>query len=187
MCACRWALASIIYNDPRRFGFMTLCDTTALAAHPHFAGMGVEPLPGALTPPLLAKALSGKVTSLKAALLDQRIIAGLGNIYVCEALWRARLSPKRLAGTLVRRDGSPSKRLVVLTEMILQVIQDAIAAGGSSLRDYVTADGSLGRFQHTFAVYGREDHPCPRETCDGVVERIVQTGRSTFWCPRCQK
>ncbi|MCF3935509.1 bifunctional DNA-formamidopyrimidine glycosylase/DNA-(apurinic or apyrimidinic site) lyase [Acuticoccus sp. M5D2P5] len=177
----------IIYNDPRRFGFMTLAVTADLDAHPYFAHLGMEPMPGALTADRLAAALAGKAAPLKAALLDQRVIAGLGNIYVCEALWRARLSPKRLAGSIVRRDGSAGDRVARLTAAILSVIEEAILAGGSSLRDYVAADGSLGRFQHTFAVYGREGEPCPRPACDGVVKRIVQSGRSTFYCPQCQR
>ena len=179
--------ATIIYNDPRRFGFMTLADTALLDQHPYFAHLGAEPVAGGVTAGSLAKALAGKKTPLKAALLDQRVIAGLGNIYVCEALWRAKLSPRRLAGTLVRQDGRPGAALVRLTAAIVTVIEEAIAAGGSSLRDYVAADGSLGRFQHTFAVYGREEDPCPRPACDGTVARIVQGGRSTFFCPQCQR
>ena len=179
--------STIIYNDPRRFGFMTLADTALLDQHPFFAHLGVEPMAGLLTAEGLAAAMAGKKTPLKAALLDQRVIAGLGNIYVCEALWRARLSPRRLAGTLVRKDGGPTERLVRMTAHIIAVIEDAIAAGGSSLRDYVAADGSLGRFQHTFAVYGREGDPCARADCGGVVGRIVQGGRSTFYCPSCQR
>ncbi|MEM8663066.1 MAG: zinc finger domain-containing protein, partial [Pseudomonadota bacterium] len=141
----------------------------------------------ALDAQMLADAFAGKVAPLKAALLDQRIIAGLGNIYVCEALWRARLSPRRGAGSLVLRNGRPSARLITLTAAIIEVIGDAIEAGGSSLRDYVAADGSLGRFQHSFAVYGREGDPCQRNTCSGVVTRIVQSNRSTFFCPGCQR
>lgn len=179
--------AEIIYNDPRRFGFMTLVEDGGLASHPYFVALGVEPVAGALTAEGLAAALKGKKTPLKAALLDQRVIAGLGNIYVCEALWRARLSPRRLAHTLVKANGGPTARLVLLVASILDVIAEAIEAGGSSLRDYVAADGSLGRFQHTFAVYGREGDPCPRATCSGVVTRIVQSGRSTFFCPVCQR
>ncbi|MBJ3777643.1 bifunctional DNA-formamidopyrimidine glycosylase/DNA-(apurinic or apyrimidinic site) lyase [Acuticoccus mangrovi] len=177
----------IVYNDPRRFGFMTLADAATLEAHPYFAHLGVEPMPGALTADGLAAALAGKMTPLKAALLDQHIIAGLGNIYVCEALWRARLSPRRMAGSIVRRDGTAGDRVSRLVAAILAVIEEAIAAGGSSLRDYVAADGSLGRFQHTFAVYGREGEPCARNSCSGVVTRIVQSGRSTFFCPTCQR
>ncbi|MEM0906402.1 MAG: bifunctional DNA-formamidopyrimidine glycosylase/DNA-(apurinic or apyrimidinic site) lyase [Pseudomonadota bacterium] len=185
----RMALSSaeLIYNDPRRFGFMTLGETATLAAHPYFAHLGMEPLKGALTAERLAAAIDGKAAPLKAALLDQRVIAGLGNIYVCEALWRAKLSPRRQAGTIVRQTGAPTARAIALTEAILSVIEDAIKAGGSSLRDYVAADGSLGRFQHTFAAYGREDAPCPRPRCSGAITRIVQSNRSTFYCPRCQR
>ncbi|MEM6849136.1 MAG: bifunctional DNA-formamidopyrimidine glycosylase/DNA-(apurinic or apyrimidinic site) lyase [Pseudomonadota bacterium] len=179
---------TVIYNDPRRFGFMTLAPTAELEAHPYFEHLGVEPAAGALTPDHLASALAGKNTPLKAALLDQRIIAGLGNIYVCEALWRARLSPRRLAGTVPRRDGTAGERVVRLTDAIIEVIGDAIEAGGSSLNDYVAADGSLGRFQHAFAVYGRENQACRRNSCRGVViKRIVQSNRSTWYCPKCQR
>lgn len=177
----------VIYNDPRRFGFMNLAAAAELEAHPYFAGLGVEPLAGDLTAEGLARALAGKRTPLKAALLDQRVIAGLGNIYVCEALWRARLSPKRLAETVVARNGRPTAKTRLLASSIINVIAEAIEAGGSSLRDYVAADGSLGRFQHNFAVYGREGDPCARIECGGVVERFTQSGRSTFHCPRCQK
>ena len=179
---------TVIYNDPRRFGFMTLAPTAELEAHPYFEHLGVEPVAGALTPDYLASALAGKNTPLKAALLDQRIIAGLGNIYVCEALWRARLSPRRLAGTVPRRDGTAGQRVVRLTDAIIEVIGDAIKAGGSSLNDYVAADGSLGRFQHAFAVYGRENQTCHRNSCGGVlIKRIVQSNRSTWYCPKCQR
>lgn len=177
----------VTYNDPRRFGYMVLVSANALAGHPLFRDLGVEPTGDDLTPAFLAGALMGKATSLKAALLDQRIVAGLGNIYVCEALWRARLSPKRLAGTVPRKDGSAGERARRLAAGIRAVVEDAIAAGGSSLRDYVHADGSLGYFQHAFAVYGRADEPCRRPACRGVVRRIVQTGRSTFFCPACQR
>lgn len=177
----------IVYNDPRRFGFMTLSDRAGLADHPLMRHIGVEPTGNGLSPEHLAAAFAGRQTSLKAALLDQTVVAGLGNIYVCEALWRARLSPKRMAGTVVARDGAPTARLARLTEAIRAVIADAIEAGGSSLRDYVHADGSLGYFQHSFAVYDREDEPCPRSDCRGVIRRFVQTGRSTFACPVCQR
>jgi len=177
----------VVYNDPRRFGFMTLTETARLAAHPHFCRLGIEPVAGELTAERLSAALAGRHTSLKAALLDQTVVAGLGNIYACEALWRARLSPRRLALTLARRDGGPTRRAAALAAAIVTVIAEAIEAGGSSLRDYVRADGSLGRFQHDFAVYGREDEPCARRECRGVVRRIVQSGRSTFLCPSCQR
>ncbi|WP_099865871.1 bifunctional DNA-formamidopyrimidine glycosylase/DNA-(apurinic or apyrimidinic site) lyase [Pararhizobium haloflavum] len=178
----------VIYNDPRRFGFMDIVATKGdLDAHPYFAGMGREPTGNDLDAAYLARKFAGKSAPLKAALLDQRVIAGLGNIYVCEALWRARLSPRRLAGSLVRVNGQPGERLVTLSTAIRAVIADAIAAGGSSLRDYVRADGSLGYFQHSFSVYDREGAPCPRQDCGDTVRRIVQSGRSTFYCPRCQR
>ena len=135
---------------------------------------------------MLAKACAGKKTSLKAALLDQRVVAGLGNIYVCEALYRARLSPKRMASTIADRSGKPNERAVALVDAIKAVLNDAIKAGGSSLRDHRRADGSLGDFQHNFRVYDREGQPC-LGGCKGKVKRIVQNGRSTFYCPSCQK
>lgn len=177
----------VIYNDPRRFGFMTLAEPGALVAHPLFAHLGVEPTADALTAPILAGLVAGKRTPIKAALLDQRLIAGLGNIYVCEALWRARVSPRRTAASLPRRDGTAGQRVVRLADAIVAVIEEAIAAGGSSLRDYVAADGSMGRFQHTFAVYGKAGEPCPRPACRGVIARTVQSGRSSFYCPVCQR
>ena len=131
--------------------------------------------------------LSPNMRVMKAVLLDQKIVAGLGNIYVCEALWRARLSPKRAAGTLVRKNGAPTERCNHLADAIRAVIADAIAAGGSSLRDYMHADGTLGYFQHSFAAYDREGEPCRHEDCDGTIRRIVQSGRSTFYCPACQR
>jgi formamidopyrimidine-DNA glycosylase len=179
--------ASIVFNDPRRFGYMSLIEREAFDAHPHFAGLGIEPTGNELSGAVLAPFFAGRAAPLKAVLLDQRVIAGLGNIYVCEALWRARLSPRRAAGTIVRKDGKASQRLDRLAEEIRATIADAIAAGGSSLRDYRQADGSLGYFQHSFAVYGREDEPCKRDDCRGVVRRIVQSGRSTFFCPVCQR
>ncbi len=179
--------ARVIYNDPRRFGFMALCPRASLADHPFFRDLGIEPLGNELNGAWLAQRFAGKRTPLKAALLDQKLIAGLGNIYVCEALWRAGLSPKRLAGTLATKAGGPTARAERLAVAIRAVLADAIAAGGSSLRDYVHADGSLGYFQHTFAVYDREETPCARPGCGGTVERIAQSGRSTFFCSRCQR
>ena len=177
----------MIFNDPRRFGYMTLFARAELSTHPHFRGLGIEPTGNALSGETLAPLFAGRAAPLKAVLLDQRIIAGLGNIYVCEALWRARLSPRRAAGTLVKRDGGPTRRLADLAIHIRETIADAIAAGGSSLRDYRQADGSLGYFQHSFAVYDREDEPCRHAGCRGMVKRIVQSGRSTFFCPVCQR
>ncbi|TAM96387.1 MAG: bifunctional DNA-formamidopyrimidine glycosylase/DNA-(apurinic or apyrimidinic site) lyase [Rhizobiaceae bacterium] len=179
--------AKIIFNDPRRFGFMLFAEKGALGAHPMLAGLGVEPTGNALDGRLLSQLFNGKKAPLKAALMDQRLIAGLGNIYACEALWRARLSPRRAAGTLSSREGKPSQRAERLAEAIRAVIAEAIGAGGSSLRDYVHADGSLGYFQHSFDVYDREGQPCHRAGCGSTVKRLVQSGRSTFYCPHCQR
>jgi len=176
----------IVYNDPRRFGFMLFAERDG-EPHPMLSGLGVEPTGNALDGDLLASLFAGKGAPLKAALLDQRLIAGLGNIYVCEALWRARLSPRRAAGTIAGHDGAATSRSRTLADAIRTVIAEAIAAGGSSLRDHRQTDGSLGYFQHTFSVYDREGEACPRPACDGVVHRIVQSGRSTFFCPRCQR
>ncbi|WP_024879322.1 bifunctional DNA-formamidopyrimidine glycosylase/DNA-(apurinic or apyrimidinic site) lyase [Methylosinus sp. LW3] len=179
--------ASVTYNDPRRFGFMLLVPRGEMAAHPLFNGLGVEPLGPELTPQRLAEELRGRKAPLKAALLDQRIIAGLGNIYVCEAMHRSHLSPLRAAGTLVDAKGKPKRGLVDLVEAIRQVLGEAIEAGGSSLRDHRQTDGSLGYFQHSFRVYDREDAPCPTPGCRGHVSRVIQSGRSTFFCRDCQK
>ncbi len=179
--------ARIVYNDPRRFGFMLLVPEAEIAAHPLFANLGLEPLDEALDGAALAARLAGRRTPLKAALLDQTLIAGLGNIYVCEALHRAGLSPRRAAGTLVKRDGSPTARADKLAKVIKEVLLEAVEAGGSTLRDHRLTDGSLGYFQHAFRVYDRPGDPCPNLKCNGVVERIVQGGRSTFFCPVCQR
>jgi formamidopyrimidine-DNA glycosylase len=176
----------IIFNDPRRFGFMLFAEG-APDTHPMLAGLGVEPTGNALDGPLLASLLKGRRSPLKAALLDQRLIAGLGNIYVSEALWRAGLSPLREAGTIAGSAKKAKGQSDRLATAIRSVIADAIAAGGSSLRDYVHTDGSLGYFQHSFAVYDREGAPCPTPGCHGHVERIVQSGRSTFYCRTCQR
>lgn len=174
----------IVYNDPRRFGFMALADRSLLADHPLLARLGVEPTGNALSAAVLDAAFRGRATSLKAVLLDQSVIAGLGNIYVCEALWRAGLDPRRPAGSLAGPDGAEAlERLVAAIRL---VIAEAIEAGGSSLRDHVQTDGSLGYFQHHFAVYDREGEPCARAGCGGTVQRLVQAGRSTFFCPACQ-
>ncbi len=177
----------VIYNDPRRFGFMDLFERAEMEAHGAFAGLGPEPVGNALDADYLARRFKDKAQPLKSALLDQRVIAGLGNIYVCEALWRSHLSPMRAAGTLVTKAGRPGTRLPALVEAIRAVIADAIEAGGSSLRDHIQTDGSLGYFQHSFAVYDREGEPCRTEGCGGTVTRKVQAGRSTFYCPTCQK
>ena len=177
----------LTFNDARRFGAMDLWPTEDLEAHRLLASLGPEPLGNAFDGRYLAERLAGRKTPVKAVLLDQRVVAGLGNIYVCEALWRAGLSPTRAAGTLVRKDGRPTERCVRLADAIRTVIADAIAAGGSSLRDYMHTDGTLGYFQHSFAAYDREGEPCRREGCGGTIRRIVQSGRSTFHCPACQK
>ena len=179
--------ATVTYNDVRRFGFMTLADGNKLGAHKFMRNLGVEPLSDDLSPGHLAARCGGKKTSLKAALLDQRIVAGLGNIYVCEALYRAGLSPRRTAGALALASGAPTRRAARLVPEIKAVLEDAIAAGGSTLRDYHAPDGDLGYFQHSFAVYGREGLECARAGCGGTIRRIIQGGRSTFYCPRCQR
>jgi len=175
------APARIIFNDHRRFGLMTLVDTKTIEQDKLFKDIGIEPLSGKFNTAYLAKALDGKKTPIKSALLDQRLIAGLGNIYVCEALFRARISPKRLAGS-IKKD-----RLTPLVTAIKKVLKDAIAAGGSTLRDHAQATGDPGNFQHRFLVYGREGKPCKGKSCHGTVKRITQAGRSTFYCPACQK
>jgi formamidopyrimidine-DNA glycosylase len=179
--------ATITYNDARRFGYMTLLPEVELAEHPHFKGLGVEPLGNELNADYLARRAFGKKTDLKAFLMDQRIVAGLGNIYVCEALWRAHLSPDRSAHTLATRSGKPTPAAERLVGAIRRVLEEAIAAGGSTLRDYKQADGSLGYFQHRFAVYGREGEPCLTPGCRGKVRRKTQGGRSTFACRACQR
>jgi len=177
--------ATVTFNDPRRFGSMKLVPRAKLEQEPLLRSIGPEPLGNEFDAAMLAKACAGKKTSLKAALSDQRVVAGLGNIYVCEALFRARLSPKRRASTIADRNGKPNGRAAALVEAIKTVLHDAIKAGGSSLRDHRRADGSLGDFQHNFQVYDCEGKPCP--SCKGKVKRVVQTGRSTFYCPSCQK
>lgn len=177
----------VIYNDPRRFGFMDLIPLSDLNECKHFSGMGVEPTGNELNGALISKLFSGKSTSLKAALLDQRLIAGLGNIYVCEALWRAGLSPRRKASTITRKGGIASERSESLALHIRDVIAEAIEAGGSSLRDHRQTNGELGYFQHRFSAYDRENMECTKLNCTGTIHRIVQSGRSTFYCPTCQR
>ncbi len=179
--------ARIVYNDARRFGYMTLIAPDELHSHPLFRDLGPEPLSPALTPEHIARHAHGRIQPLKSFLLDQRNIAGLGNIYVCEALFRARLSPFAPSGRLATARGRPSAGAARLAAAIREVLQEAIAAGGSSLRDHRGVDGTLGYFQHTFAVYGREGEACLRTDCSGTVHRAVQNGRSTFYCPRCQR
>ena len=177
--------ATVTFNDPRRFGCMKLVKRAKLDQEPLLRALGPEPLGNEFDAAMLARACAGKKTSLKAALSDQRVVAGLGNIYVCEALFRAKLSPKRQASTIADRNGQPNARALALVEAIKAVLNDAIAAGGSSLRDHRRTDGAFGDFQHNFQVYDREGAPCPN--CKGKIKRIVQTGRSTFYCPSCQK
>jgi formamidopyrimidine-DNA glycosylase len=179
--------ATVTFNDPRRFGLMLIVPRSELASHPLMREVGPEPLGNAFDAGLLAAACAGKKTSLKAALLDQTVVAGLGNIYVCEALHRALLSPKRRASTIATREGAPNARAVALVDAIKAVLNDAIEAGGSSLRDHRQTNGELGYFQHHFRVYDREGQPCVTAGCSGVVRRIVQNGRSTFFCPVCQR
>ena len=178
---------AIRYADTRRFGLMDLIPAATLNDHALFKGLGVEPLGGDLTSKWFAQKLKGKATPIKAALLDQRLIAGIGNIYACEALHRAGISPLKLAGTLTTKSGKPTKKTEALVKAIKSVLVSAIKAGGSSLRDYRGADGQLGRFQHSFKVYGRAGKPCRRTACGGTITRVVQSGRSTFYCPTCQK
>jgi formamidopyrimidine-DNA glycosylase len=166
---------------------MKLVPRAELDEEPLLRELGPEPLGNEFDAALLAKACAGKKTSLKAALLDQTVVAGLGNIYVCEALNRALLSPRRRASTIAGRGGAPNERAQRLIPAIKTVLNDAIAAGGSSLRDHRRTDGSLGDFQHNFRVYDREGKQCPTRGCTGTIKRIVQTGRSTFFCPVCQK
>jgi formamidopyrimidine-DNA glycosylase len=175
------------YADARRFGYMDLIPLGEIEQHALFKGLGVEPLSPGFTADWLAMRLKAKKTPIKVALVDQRLIAGLGNIYACEALFRAGISPLKLAGTLATKSGKPVKRTEVLVAAVKAVLEDAVKAGGSSLRDYRRADGRLGRFQHRFKVYGRQGKPCPRKGCGGTVRRIVQVGRSTFYCPTCQR
>ncbi len=171
----------ITFNDPRRFGAMDLTATAALDTHPWLATLGPEPLGNQFHAPYLVARLRGRTTPIKAALLDQRTVAGLGNIYVCEALFRAGISPTRRAGRIAAR------RIATLVPAIRDTLTEAIAAGGSSLRDYRQADGDLGYFQHAFRVYGRTGAPCVTPGCTGTIARTVQAGRSSFHCPRCQR
>jgi formamidopyrimidine-DNA glycosylase len=179
--------ASVVFNDPRRFGYMKIIARRALDEEPLLRGLGPEPLGNEFDAKMLAQSCANKKTSLKAALLDQRVVAGLGNIYVCEALYRSHLSPRRLAATLANRKNEPTDRAKRLVDAIGAVLNQAIKAGGSSLRDHRQTTGELGYFQHSFQVYDREGEKCQTAGCGGIVKRFVQNGRSTFWCPKCQK
>ncbi len=176
----------VTYNDPRRFGYMLLEPDAEIEAHALFRALGVEPLGNDLDAAAIATRAAGRRTDLKAFLMDQRNVAGLGNIYVCEALFRAGLSPRRKAGTLATRTGKPTERSERLVPAIRQVLLEAVEAGGSTLKDYRRPDGTAGGFQDRHAVYDREGHACCKPGCDGVVRRVVQAGRSTFYCPKCQ-
>jgi formamidopyrimidine-DNA glycosylase len=173
--------ARVTFNDARRFGMMDLMPTSGGQTHPLLASIGPEPLGNDFSGPYLVERFRNRRTPVKAALLDQGIVAGLGNIYVCEVLFRAGLSPARLAGQI------PAAQVAGLVPIIRDVLSEAIEAGGSSLRDYRQADGELGYFQHTFRVYGREGAPCPTPGCSGTIARLVQSGRSSFHCPVCQR
>jgi formamidopyrimidine-DNA glycosylase len=179
--------AAIIFNDPRRFGYMKVIGRRAIEDEPLLKDLGPEPLGNEFDADMLARSCANKKTSLKAALLDQRVVAGLGNIYVCEALFRAHLSPRRLAATLATKKGETTDYARRLVEAIHAVLNQAIKAGGSSLRDHRQTSGELGYFQHSFQVYDREGEKCQSKGCGGIVRRFVQNGRSTFWCPKCQK
>jgi formamidopyrimidine-DNA glycosylase len=179
--------ASVIFNDPRRFGYMKIIARGAIEDEPLLKGLGPEPLGNAFDAAMLARSCANKKTSLKAALLDQRVVAGLGNIYVCEALFRSQLSPRRLAATLATKRAEPTDHAKRLVAAIHAVLNQAIKAGGSSLRDHRQTSGELGYFQHSFQVYDREGEKCQTKGCSGIVRRFTQNGRSTFWCPKCQK
>jgi formamidopyrimidine-DNA glycosylase len=179
--------ASVVFNDPRRFGYMKIIARNEIEDEPLLQGLGPEPLGNEFDADMLARACHNKKTSLKAALLDQRTVAGLGNIYVCEALYRAHLSPRRLAATLSTKKGETTDHSRRLVEEIHAVLNQAIKAGGSSLRDHRQTSGELGYFQHSFQVYDREGEKCQTRRCGGTVKRFNQNGRSTFWCPKCQK
>jgi formamidopyrimidine-DNA glycosylase len=185
--------ATVVFNDPRRFGYMKIFARDRIEDEPLLRGLGPEPLGNEFDAAMLARACFNKKTSLKAALLDQRVVAGLGNIYVCEALFRAHLSPRRLAATLATKKtngspgGEPTDHAKHLVGAIHAVLNQAIKAGGSSLRDHRQTSGELGYFQHSFQVYDREGKKCESPGCGGIVRRFTQNGRSTFWCPKCQR
>jgi formamidopyrimidine-DNA glycosylase len=187
--------AAVVFNDPRRFGYMKIIARGAIDDEPLLKGLGPEPLGNEFDAKMLARSCANRKTSLKAALLDQRVVAGLGNIYVCEALYRSQLSPRRLAATLATKagprkgvaGGEPTDHAKRLVAAIHAVLNQAIKAGGSSLRDHRQTDGELGYFQHSFQVYDREGEKCQTAGCSGIVRRFTQNGRSTFWCPKCQK
>lgn len=175
-----------VYTDPRRFGIMDLIEVGEEQIHPLLESLGPEPF-GDWSAKQLAKKLQNKTTSIKVALLDQRVVVGVGNIYACEALHRSGIHPQRQSKTLVRKDGKPTKKLQRLHENVVQVLEQAVEVGGSSLNDFADVNGTLGYFGHHFQAYDREDQPCLQANCGGTIERITQSGRSTFLCPRCQR
>ncbi len=177
----------IIYNDPRRFGFVLMAATSELTRHKLIRDLGIEPLSNSFDGDVLFEKYAGKSTTLKAALLNQSLIAGIGNIYACEALWAARLSPTSLASSLAKKSGGKSSLADELAASIRDILTRAIEAGGSTLRDHRQADGELGYFQHSFNAYGRTGQQCRHSDCSGLIDRIVQNGRSTFFCASCQK
>jgi formamidopyrimidine-DNA glycosylase len=177
---------SVVFNDPRRFGVMDLIPRSAIDTTAPFDAIGIEPLSGDFSGAAIARLLAGRSAPVKALLMDQRLIAGVGNIYACEALWRARISPWRAAHRFATRSGRPTPAAERLAAAVREVLEAAIAAGGSSLRDHIRATGEVGEFQHTFAVYDRAGRPCPRND-RGTIRRVVHAGRATFYCPVCQR
>ncbi|WP_420548791.1 bifunctional DNA-formamidopyrimidine glycosylase/DNA-(apurinic or apyrimidinic site) lyase [Curvivirga sp.] len=171
----------VVYNDVRRFGYMDLFATANELDHPSLANIGPEPLSDKFNTKQLANAIQKKKSAIKSVMLDQAVVAGLGNIYICEALWRSNINPKTPANKI------STKRLSLLVDVVKEVLSDAIAAGGSSLKDYRKADGELGYFQHQWDAYGKEGEECGKEGCDGIIQRFTQSGRSTFYCPKHQK
>ncbi len=174
-----------VYTDPRRFGIVKLFNSEEEEIQPLLEILGPEPFED-WNAKLLSKKLSKKTTNIKVAILDQRVVVGVGNIYACEALFSSKINPTMRACDLVNKDGAPSKKLILFVDEIKSVLERAIAAGGSSLNDFAAVDGTLGYFPHQFNVYGREGQPCKAENCDRLIERIQQGGRSTFLCPKCQ-
>mgnify|MGYP001368696877 FL=1 len=176
----------IVYNDPRRFGYIDLTNQDP-ETHKFLSSLGPEPLSNYFNADNLAETLLNKNKPIKNTLLDQNIVSGLGNIYVCEALFRSKINPKKNCSKLITSKGKPRKNLILLVKKINEVIKEAIEAGGSSLRDFSNTSGKMGYFQSSFNVYNRENEKCLLGSCDGVVKRIIQSGRSTFFCSKCQK
>ncbi len=175
---------TLIYTDPRRFGFMDI--SSDISNNRFLAKLGVEPLSNHFNTAYLVEQFKGRNLPIKTALLDQTIIAGLGNIYVCEALWQARIHPKTPIKSLIDKNNKPDERLEILVPAIISILNQAIKAGGSSLKDFTNANGEQGYFQHSFDVYGRTNQPCNKENCSGIIKKITQSGRSSFYCDKCQ-